>query len=313
MLNYSQRLEEAAELMRKAVGLAESALGKDAMLTIRCRSDLGSVLRRLGRLDEAIRLQRLSVSELSRVYGPDNPLTLGGRRSLAITYFSAGRLDESEAEHRKVWESVSRTGDHRSVPDCLTSLAVIEAKRGHREAALKLYERSLAHQTRLLGKRHNLTAHTMMNFGLCLWEGGDRTRSVKLAAEGLSIIQQLRSPGHQTRLRHEISYARILMNLKRFEDAEKLLLASYAAVEREPMDRRMRSVVVQLDTLYRVWKKPGRRAPWQKNAHRQVAGLDRTRGPARGLTLQGDLDSSPTSRTQPPRTSCDSNASYCLP
>jgi tetratricopeptide (TPR) repeat protein len=94
------RLEEAAEILEKALKGLESQFGREHPLVASTLTHLGDKYERLGNMEEAEALYHESIGINSRVRGPEHRHTLIGRNTLAIFYRDTGAPEKFEQEYR---------------------------------------------------------------------------------------------------------------------------------------------------------------------------------------------------------------------
>ncbi len=83
MLDDTGRAGEAELLYRRALAIAETALGPDHPNVATCLGNLAELLRVTGRAGEAEPLYRRALAILEASLGPEHPNTVGVRENLA--------------------------------------------------------------------------------------------------------------------------------------------------------------------------------------------------------------------------------------
>jgi len=139
------RTADARRSYEEAYQARRRILGPDHMDTLGSQLGLANVARKEGRLREAESLFRETLAVQERSLAADHIDVISTRASLATLLNDAGRYDEAERVWRDDLARMERAlgPDHPDTANCLVGLAVVEAHRGHRAAALQLLARAV--------------------------------------------------------------------------------------------------------------------------------------------------------------------------
>ncbi|MDY7093824.1 MAG: serine/threonine-protein kinase [Acidobacteriota bacterium] len=138
-----QRFDEARPLLRDTLERRTRVLGPDHPATFTVLSNLGGLLGDTGELEEAETLYRQVYQGRLDTVGPDHPKAHDALYDLGwLLSLHPDRLDESATYYRQALEGyeVVHGPDHPYVQDAAYQLALVEARRGEDEEALRLLE-----------------------------------------------------------------------------------------------------------------------------------------------------------------------------
>ncbi len=197
---------EAAEaLQREALESMIAARGTAPDSSIaRCRTDLGTLLRRQG--DDA------------------------GAKAL---------YDQALATQRQLYPD-----GHPAIAVTLTHLASVATRQGNYEEADALYEEALGLRLRLLGDGHPLVANTLSNRAILANDLGQLDRAEELYRQALAIQEAALPDGHKDLASTRSNLGQLLADRGRTEQAEVLHRQALAAYRALYGDRHARVAVV---------------------------------------------------------------------
>ena len=218
------RHEKAAKLLRQALKTRRSTNGAADAGTIEVMNNLSAVLFSQHKFDQAEPLCRSIVKAATKLYGPKHAKTLTAMNNLALTLQSRGKLAEAERVLRKV----------------------------------------VAGRRRVLGSDDRRTAMSIYNLGQVLADQGKNDQAEAPLREALTILPDGLSEGHWLVANVRSRLGGCLAKLERFDEAEPLLLKSYAALHRRLGDAnpKTQAALDRIVSAYNAWGKQGEAAKW---------------------------------------------------
>lgn len=261
--DYSQvlvrlgRAEEAHHFQEAAYEGRRRVLGADHPYTLLSLANLGQSFRRLGRLEEAEACYRESIAGNARFYGPYHTNTIAIKHNLAVFYQHARRFEEADQLLREVIEARSRLHgpNHPSTFFAIDSYCGLLSQRGLLEESEACFRDAVERCREMHGDGHEASLRLMYSFAtiLLLREKYDETEPLLVTVvQGQS---DLFGPAHDATLGTERLLARVLIELGRFADADRLTLDTYArhVARFGKNDERSRAVAARIEDLYKRW------------------------------------------------------------
>jgi tetratricopeptide (TPR) repeat protein len=265
------KFEDAEKLAGEVYRAVDSRFRGDSLVV------LGFVYRGRGRWAEAEKMLRQSVEAHGRIRGAENPVTLFQVCALGTVLQALGKRAEAGTALRSALDGRRQlVPDSPFVAESLQAWAefLLEEERiGEAEAALR---EALEIERKLMPPRHRLTGQTLAALGWALTLQNRASEGEPLLREGLEICRTGYPLGHWTTADAETGFdwatataeSRLggcLNALRRFEDAEKLLLSSYETLQRAPGAPPLRRIeaVDRIVRLYQDGGKPKKAAEWQ--------------------------------------------------
>jgi predicted ATPase len=226
----SLAFREAAGLYETAVRLmAEHA---DTSLSVAERIGLfeaqAEALETLGRMDEALTAYRMAQKEV----GPDRVHWARNERCVAWLLSRKGRLDEAAAACARALEVLEATGAEVDVADALRTLAQVEIRCGHYEAAEGHLQRSLSIYQR--GDYPERLARCYGTLAQLYNDRGELEALLDVTQRQLAICQELGRPVSIGKGLNSVAWA--LIRLGRHEEALPLLFGAAEICERHDVD-----------------------------------------------------------------------------
>jgi eukaryotic-like serine/threonine-protein kinase len=219
------RLAESEELSRQLLQAMERTLGEEHPDTLAVAHNLVFLLREQGKREEAVALARQNLSIVRREKGgSDHRLNLF-KLSLAGALLVNEKFDEANTVLRDVLQAQRLTlGDlHRDTLATITYLASALEGEKNLGGAETLLREALAGQRKTLGDNDQDTVATIDQLAQILRARGKLAEALALGQESIDVASGLGDVGKRHLSLHQIHHAGTLLDLRRFDDAERLL------------------------------------------------------------------------------------------
>jgi serine/threonine-protein kinase len=221
-LDEAERLaDEAFAIHRRTLTAPHQELAEALVLK-------AELLRRRGNLAEAEKVQREAVAMYTQVYGAGNATVAHATADLAGIVQGQGRLNEAAQLHRDAAERYSKTvGDnHTSTAITLTNLAYTEFLRRRLEESEALYRRALPVLDSASYDPAGLST-ILADFAFVLILRGKSEEAVVLARRSVELARTRWPETHGNVIRPQRTLGGALVNLRRFEEAEPVLIDAH--------------------------------------------------------------------------------------
>jgi tetratricopeptide (TPR) repeat protein len=265
------RVAEAETLYQQALSLRRQLLGPRHLEVAETLHNLAALLRRQGNLpaaDEAI-AQALAIRR--ETLGREHRAIAESLQGLAVIRMRQGRLAEAEPILVDALDMQTRLlgSDHPLVADMTEDLGLLLANQGkHAEAERKLSE-ALALMRQLLGDAHPETITCIAMLLNTLLAEEKYAAAEPLARECLKA-REAKMPDDPRTFNAASLLGGCLLGLGRYEEAEPLLLSSYAGLKQRedkiPWEGRyvIQETLKRIVRLYEATHQAGKRAEWQR-------------------------------------------------
>jgi tetratricopeptide (TPR) repeat protein/tRNA A-37 threonylcarbamoyl transferase component Bud32 len=268
---YEGRFADAGALAAKIIEIRKRVLGPEHPLTISTMISLGLAYESMGRFSDAAALFDHVVEEDIRLLGPDHLNTLLVTTDQATVYREEGRLAEAEAIEDRVLKSYERVykKDLPSAEWSRYNLALVYRDQGRLPEAEALARKTLDVRRRILGPNRPDTLQASDLLGSLLLQTGDFAGAESLLRQSLNVRTETDPSDWRTSADQSLLGA-ALSGLKRFAEAEPLLVAGYTGLkERElkiPAADRPDAVQAgpRLVRLYDDWGFPAKAEEWRR-------------------------------------------------
>jgi serine/threonine-protein kinase len=294
------RYEDAEQLYREALALAVPL--EDEGLHADAENGLGRALRGQGRYDEAEALYTAALARLRARHDALHPDVTAAERSLAFVFIDQGRLEDGEAlllglrdrlaadDPRRLdvlapltflYLAANRTDDAaRTGAEAVALARVVRPGSSTFSQVLAAYAAVLRRQGRLAeaeaAYREALTlppirpeAHAVPLGGLAsvLADRGDLDGAAEAQEQAVALLRAAGSPSVAF---STVKLAGFLRDLRRFAEAERLLLDAEAAarVGRPSTHPGSNPIPAALASLYEAWGRPDDAARWRASGDR---------------------------------------------
>jgi len=276
VLHQTGRHEEAEPLHREALALRQKLHGREHRLVAESLTNLAYLLSDMRRYREAEPLYREGLAIYRRVLGDTNPRVALTLNNLSTSLHATGSVEEAESVLRESL-AICRTAlgnDHPQTASALNNLAAMLAGRGAFDEAEEIYRESAGILRRRFGNEHPNVAIVLSNLAKVLDDKGEHAAAGPLHFEAVSLSEGFFGATDWRAATLRMKYGRCLTELKRFSEAEALLLGSYPVLREEfgAQHDRTRKAVEHLAALYESWGKTERAAEYRAVLDELAAG-----------------------------------------
>ena len=259
-------LGQAEPLYREALESFRAVLGPEHYRVAVCLNNLALLLTETGRYDEAEPLFREALGIRRQVFGHDHPAVATGLKNLALVLTRKGQYAEAEPLYREALDlGRALGGNELRLANTLTSLADLLATLGRYDEAEPLCREALAIRRRK-SPDHPRVASALLVLGRIHLGRDDPAAAEPLLRECVAACRERMPPGHWRIAAAQSELGSCLTALRRYEEAEGLLLDSFAVLnDANPGNPSLvRQTAERLVRLYEAWQKPDRAAPYQE-------------------------------------------------
>ena len=225
LLQYANRLGEAEPLMRRALLIAEAALGDQHPNLAVCLNNLAMLLQDTNRIEEAEPLMRRALEINKAALGEQHPNVAVCLNNLARVLQDTNRIEEAESLMRRALEIDEATlGEHHpNVATDLNNLAALLRDTNRFEEAEPLMRRALEIDEASLGEQHPTVAIRSNNLAILLQDTNRIEEAEPLIRRALEIDVATLGEQHPTVAIHLNNLAMLLYGTNRIEEAESLM------------------------------------------------------------------------------------------
>jgi len=185
------RDDEAAPLLREAIGTFRSIRPEPPLGLALARDAMAMVAMHAGRYQEADALEQQAVQALEKLPGSAEQygIALG---NLATLRRSEGYPEEAVGIAHRAFETLEKAlgPDHPRLIPALNTLAAAQMDLKHVEEAGAALSRALKLAETRLGTDHLLYGRVLLNYSVFVRKCGDRKRAGKLEAQAREILDQ---------------------------------------------------------------------------------------------------------------------------
>jgi len=269
--NYQGKYARAEALHSQTLEIKRHVLGSTNDDTLDSMNNLADVYHAEGKYAQAEALDRETLEIKRRVLGNDHPATLISMINLAEAYAAEGKYAQAEDLFDRTL-AVSRRvlgPEHPNTLYVVSDFASLYQRQGKYALAERWAVRALAGYRHSLGPDAAATLVSAADLALAYLSQGRFSKSEPLARETLAIERE-RQPDNWQRFRSESLLGASLSGLKKYAQAEPLLIAGYRGM----LNRKDRIAVPDhyhldrarewLVKLYQSWGKPAKADEWKK-------------------------------------------------
>ncbi len=237
-------------------------------------SDLATTLTSQERLDEA---EKLLAGALAIARLPKNamlPVLPEVLNNSAYVHYLKGRYEQAEEMYREALvRNRKLLGEaHPNIATNMDNIATVLMARGDLEGSEAAFRDALAMRRQLLGNEHPDVATSLHNLAVVCWKRNKPADAEPLLRESLEILRKTHGLGHPDTLTVNDSLVSVIGS-RNFGEAERLLLAAYAAAETSALvaPERRAAIATRLSDLYGAMERPADSAKWKTKAQAEAA------------------------------------------
>jgi eukaryotic-like serine/threonine-protein kinase len=255
----------ALPLYKELLELRKARLGPDHPYTLMSMNNLGNCYWLLRRLDKLVPLFEELVPLQEKKFGRAHADTQMTVANLGVSYKDTGRVAEAIP---LLEEAYTASKKHATLRWVGTELLDAYAKAGEPAKAAKLIDDLLADARQTLPKDSPRLAGQLVQYGLALLETKGYAKAEPLLRECLAIREKTQ-PDAWTTFNTQSMLGGALLGLKKYKDAEPLLLKGYEGMKaREKTipkagETRIPEALDRLIELYTVTNKPDEAKKWR--------------------------------------------------
>jgi tetratricopeptide (TPR) repeat protein len=270
-LARTDKLDEAEALADQALAIYQRSYGQVHPDLAEGLTARAAILRRQGRAAEAESIQRQAIEMLREVYGPTHSSVPLAISNLAGIVQEQRRLDEAFDLYREALDLylASRGATHYRTAIVMNNLGWVESLRGRFEESAGWYQRALP----VLDSAWNggwRLASNLVDFATVLIQLRRNEEAEAHARRGYDLARASLPADHVEVIRPQRVLGACLINLRRFEEAETLLLDAHRKLvtgwgANSPFTR---SSAQTLARMYELWGRPDQAAPFRATGNR---------------------------------------------
>lgn len=222
------KLEAAEPLFKRALEGKEKTLGADHPDTLKSINGLASLYHRTKRLDLSIPMFEDAIKRARPKLGDAHPTTLLAAANLGVNYRDAGRFEEAIVRMEQAFAAAKELPQLAWVGK---ELALTYLKSRERPEAIRLVEQQIVEARTRIPPNSSELGELLTTYGKVFFDFDEYGEAEKLLRESLSLRETL-GADIWTTYSTKALLGQTLVGLKRYSDAEPLLLAGYDGMER---------------------------------------------------------------------------------
>lgn len=227
------RLAEAETLMRETLQLRSEVYGPEHLQTLYTTNGLATLLGQQGRFAEAEPLMRQTLEIRERVLGPDHAVTLVSVQNLANCLIQLKRLEEAEPLARRAYSDIPKAlgEDHPRVQVATNSMGFLMEDMGQLDEAETYYRRAVELVEQQKGRSHPESFGPINNLAMLQMKQGKLADAELRFRDLIASAIAAAGPDHFYVGIFRNNLGECLVNMQRYDEAEKELLESEAILE----------------------------------------------------------------------------------
>jgi serine/threonine-protein kinase len=230
---FERRPADAVPLYHEALSLSRQLFPQDHPETATCLGELARAYRDVDRAVEAEQTAREALAMWRQLHGDRHRETILSAQTLAEILSDRGADAEAENLFRRYLRTAqSDLGAGNPVTLLVQgSLADFLAGRGRLREALSLREAELAVAQQAFGEDDVYVARALTALGLLQVDKGNSASAEPFLRRALAVRERLHRPGHWRIGEAQMLLGAVLLQRRRFEEAERLLQAASATLK----------------------------------------------------------------------------------
>ena len=268
---YLGHYAEADVLNRRTLELDRKTLGDRHPDVSDDLHNLGAIQQQRGHYAEAERYHREALAISKAFYGPDNQEVGAGLIHLGRALLGQDELTEAGAvltEALAIYERAYGVS-HPRIASAVGELGHLAVKQGRFRDAEAFYTRQRDIYRELLDPTHYLHAVASSNFAVLNLERGDLAAAEMLFREALAQYRRALPADHPTTATIQVRLGGVLVQEKRFAEAQGLILAGHAVLVKATPDLKwLAAARKDLVAIYEALGQPDRAARFRAELSR---------------------------------------------
>jgi serine/threonine protein kinase len=263
-------LTDAARRLQPLLPVIERIDGRDGDLTIKAHEDQADLFTWQGHYEQAEPIFRDTIARETRRWGADGTKTLDTMNEFAIMYLESNRFAQAEVILEKMLpiERKMYGPDHSATMNIESNLAGALRQQGTPEkiaASGPYYRRVYEFTLKKYGEKHGNTIIATGNYGNYLLDVGDVDQAIAMEQTSQKAALEKFGPDNEITGEQEFQLGKALLRAKRYDEAEKHLLAAIAEKKKDfGADHwRIGGYIDPLIEDYKAWGKPDLAAQWE--------------------------------------------------
>ncbi|HTA65150.1 MAG TPA: protein kinase [Xanthomonadaceae bacterium] len=263
-------LTDAARRLQPLLPVIERIDGRDGDLTIKAHEDQADLFTWQGHYEQAEPIFRDTIARETRRWGADGTKTLDTMNEFAIMYLESNRFAQAEVILEKMLpiERKMYGPDHSATMNIESNLAGALRQQGTPEkiaASGPYYRRVYEFTLKKYGEKHGNTIIATGNYGNYLLDVGDVDQAIAMEQTSQKAALEKFGPDNEITGEQEFQLGKALLRAKRYDAAEKHLLAAIAEKKKDfGADHwRIGGYIDPLIEDYKAWGKPDLAAQWE--------------------------------------------------
>ncbi|GIL97243.1 hypothetical protein Vretimale_2968 [Volvox reticuliferus] len=227
------KLDEAEELLRRALVARETFHGPSHVDTMRCMNNLAGLLEAQGKLEEAEALLRKTAELAASSLGPSHAYTATALSNLGVALRKAGKLDEAEELFKTALEIREKLLGPLALDTAasLSDMTMLMLDQERLTEAEPLFRRILDIRQLVLGPDHRDTAVSLCDLANLLVQMDRPVDAEPLLRRAVTVQVRCLGPGHEDTASATRELAKVLAQQGHVEEAEKLFRRALAVME----------------------------------------------------------------------------------
>ncbi len=251
---------------REALAMRRKLLGNEHPDVAETLNFLALVIAEKGDHDGALALLREAVAMRRKLFGNEHPDLAMALTGLAGVLDDKGDYEAAEALDRDALGMLRKLfgNAHPAVPYTLNVLGEVLSHQGKFAEAEKAFRESVEIARHILPPDHVYIFAALLGLGKALAAQGEEQQAEPILREGVEIGRKILPKDASDLVRTEGALGSCLTRLRRFDEAESILLGTYQnLLAKQSAGPAQREALQHLVDLYNAWGKPYKAREWR--------------------------------------------------
>ena len=261
------KFSEAETLYRESLAMRRRLFGPEHLLVAFSLNNIAAMRQEQGDPAGARDLFREALATRRKLLGDEHPDTILCIANLASALQDSGEFAEAEELYRQALALRRRIygEDHLKVSLTINNLATLLRDLGRFDEAAPLLQEALAIRRRRFGNDHHEVGATLYSIAVLQSYQGAFDEAEKTERQALDIFQKTLKPEHWMIHRSRSHLGACLVQLKRYREAEALLLPAHDGLRAAFHERHAHTqlAVSRILALYAAWGRSDKAAPYR--------------------------------------------------